>query len=211
MRAVDLHDDVADLARAAAPDPRPAAEHDPAADAGAPEDAEHRAVAAARAERGLGVGRHLDVVAERDRRAERACSAAWRAGSCPPSRAGSSRWRPCRRRRRRCPASRRPRGSAAAGSQPAAAAASRSARSIAAATSAGPPFVGVGRRACPSTACVGIDDDGLDLRSPEVDSAAQHAPEPPAQPPRMAPSRLPLNGFVPGTRLTSSKFVCARM
>ena len=70
MRAVDLHDDVADLARAAAPDPRLAAEHDPAADAGAPEDAEHRAVAAARAERGLGVGRHLDVVAERDRRAE---------------------------------------------------------------------------------------------------------------------------------------------
>ena len=43
QRAVDLHADVADLARAAAAEPRLAVEHDAAADPGAPEDAEHRA------------------------------------------------------------------------------------------------------------------------------------------------------------------------
>ena len=54
-----------------APDPWLAVEHDPAADAGAPEDAEQRAVGTARAERELGVGRDLDVVAEPDLGPER--------------------------------------------------------------------------------------------------------------------------------------------
>ena len=53
------------------PSPGPAVEHDPAADAGAPEHAEQRAVRPAGAERELGVGRDLDVVAEAHARAER--------------------------------------------------------------------------------------------------------------------------------------------
>src|SRR4029079_18071325 len=69
--AADPHDDVADLARRAAPRPRAAVEHDPAADARAPEDAEDRAVRAPGAERELGVGRDLDVVAEQRAGAER--------------------------------------------------------------------------------------------------------------------------------------------
>ena len=44
----DAHDDVADLARRVAPDPGLAVEHDAAADAGAPEDAEQRACTAGR-------------------------------------------------------------------------------------------------------------------------------------------------------------------
>ena len=46
-RAADADDHVADLARRAAADPRLAVEHDPAADAGAPEHAEQRARTAA--------------------------------------------------------------------------------------------------------------------------------------------------------------------
>src|SRR4051794_5249124 len=67
----DPHDDVADLAGGAAAGPRPAAEHDAAADAGAPEHAEQRVVRPARAELELRVGGDLDVVAEMRARAER--------------------------------------------------------------------------------------------------------------------------------------------
>ena len=67
-----LHDHrVADLAGAAATMPRLAVEDQAAADTGAPEDAEQRAVGPAGAEHELGVGRHADVVAQRDLRAER--------------------------------------------------------------------------------------------------------------------------------------------
>jgi hypothetical protein len=62
---------VADLAGRVAPGPRLAVEHDAAAHAGAPEHAEDRRVVAAGAELELRVGRHLDVVAEPDRHAER--------------------------------------------------------------------------------------------------------------------------------------------
>ena len=69
--AADADHDVADLAGDVAADPGLAVEHDAAADAGAPEHAEQRVVRAAGAERELRVGRHLDVVAERHRRAAR--------------------------------------------------------------------------------------------------------------------------------------------
>ena len=89
--AADAHDDVADLARRAAAGPRPAVEHDPAADAGAPEHAEQRPVGPAGAERELGVGGDLDVVAEVRARAERLLAARRRARTRPPSRAGCAR------------------------------------------------------------------------------------------------------------------------
>jgi hypothetical protein len=69
-RAVDAHDHVAELAGRAAPGPRPAVEHEPAADARAPEDAEQRPVLARRADLELRVRRQVDVVAERDRHLE---------------------------------------------------------------------------------------------------------------------------------------------
>ena len=59
--------------------------------------------------------------------------------------------------------------------RPAASAASRIAAAIASATSAGPPLVGVGWRASPSTFALGVDDRGLDLGPAEVDAAAQAA------------------------------------
>src|SRR4051812_16635643 len=68
--AADLHAHVADLARRAPPDPRLAVEHDPAADAGPPKDAQQRGVRLRGAELELGVDRDLHVVAERQRRAE---------------------------------------------------------------------------------------------------------------------------------------------
>jgi hypothetical protein len=67
-----LHDHgVTDLAGATAPVPRLAVEDQAAADAGAPEDSEQRAVGLTGAEHELRVGRDADVVAERDLRAER--------------------------------------------------------------------------------------------------------------------------------------------
>src|SRR5262249_15953826 len=62
--AAHLHDGVADLAGTTAPDPRLTVEHDPAANAGAPEDPEHRAIRPARAACKLTVGRDLPVVAD---------------------------------------------------------------------------------------------------------------------------------------------------
>src|SRR5206468_272719 len=70
-RAIALDDHMADLTRGAAAEPRAPVEDDAAAHAGAPEHAEQRAVRAPGAEQGLGVGRHLDVVAQGDPRAER--------------------------------------------------------------------------------------------------------------------------------------------
>jgi hypothetical protein len=62
---------VPDLAGGAAAEPWAPVEDDAAADAGAPEDAEERAVRAPGAQQRLGVGRDLHVVAERHPRAER--------------------------------------------------------------------------------------------------------------------------------------------
>src|SRR5215212_3993460 len=70
LRAADLDHHVADLARGVAAEPELAVEHHAAADAGAPEHAEQRAVALAGAERRLGHGGDVDVVAERYGRAE---------------------------------------------------------------------------------------------------------------------------------------------
>ena len=56
---------------------------------------------------------------------------------------------------------------------PAASAASTSASAICAATSSGPPSVGVGRRASPITSPFGGHDRRLDLRPAEVDAAAR--------------------------------------
>src|SRR6185503_20161969 len=69
--APDAHDHVADLAAGAPAGPRPAVEDDPAADPGPPEHAEQRPVGASGAERELGVGGDLDVVAQVQARAER--------------------------------------------------------------------------------------------------------------------------------------------
>ena len=82
--AADADDHVADLTGRVAADPRLAVEHDAAADAGAPEHAEQRAVRAARAERELRVGRHLDVVAEQHRRAAAPSRARFRMLKLPP-------------------------------------------------------------------------------------------------------------------------------
>ena len=68
--AVAAHDDVADLARGPAPEPGLAVEHEAAADAGAPEDAEDGVELAGGAELELRVGRDLDVVAELHGRAD---------------------------------------------------------------------------------------------------------------------------------------------
>src|SRR5204863_3825634 len=65
-RAALLHDRVADLTGAAAAEPMLTAEHQPAAHPGAPEDADQRVVRTTRAERGLGLRGHADVVADSD-------------------------------------------------------------------------------------------------------------------------------------------------
>src|SRR3954447_21027769 len=70
LRSAHLDHHVADLARGVAAEPELAVEHDAAADARAPEHAEQRAVAPAGAERRLGHGGDVDVVAERHGRAE---------------------------------------------------------------------------------------------------------------------------------------------
>src|ERR1035437_2115820 len=62
--AVDLHDHVPDLPRAAAARPRPPVEDQPAAHARPPEDAEQRAIQPPGPEPELGVGGHLHVVAD---------------------------------------------------------------------------------------------------------------------------------------------------
>ena len=136
------HDGVADLAGAAAAVPRLAVEDQAAADAGAPEDAEQRAVGAAGAEHELGLGRDADVVAEHDLRAERGLQRRREREARVASRAGCRRARRCPRRRRPSPGEPTPTPRSAAGSTDAACAASVSAAAIAFATSAGPPLVG---------------------------------------------------------------------
>ncbi len=59
-----LDDHVPDLAGPAASEPRLAVQDHAAADAGAPEHAQQRLIRLAGAELELGVGRHLDVVAD---------------------------------------------------------------------------------------------------------------------------------------------------
>src|SRR5436190_17696635 len=71
LRAVDLDDDVADLAGGAAATPLLAVQHQSAADTCTPEDAEDRMERLARAEPELGLGGHRDVVAQLDARSER--------------------------------------------------------------------------------------------------------------------------------------------
>ena len=70
-RSVELHDHVADLARRATAQPGLAVQNHSSANAGAPEDAKQRLVAAADAQPGFGFGRHLNVIAHRNRGAER--------------------------------------------------------------------------------------------------------------------------------------------
>jgi hypothetical protein len=143
---------VADLPGAAAPVPGLAVEDQAAADAGAPEDAEQRAVGRPAAEHELGVGRDADVVAERDLRAERRLQRRGEretgvpAGQVVGARDGSGRVSTL-------PGEPTPTPRSCAGSSLAALAASVSAAAIALATSAGPPVVGVGWRALPSTRC----------------------------------------------------------
>ena len=88
-----------------------------------------------------------------------------RAGCGPRRRRRSSRW--CR------PGEPTPTPASESVCTPAASAASTSALAISAATSAGPPSVGVWRRASPLTSPVGLDDRRLDLRPAEVDAAAE--------------------------------------
>ena len=86
LQPVHLHHDVADLGRGTAPRPALAVQHQAAADARAPEDAEHRPVALAGAEPVLGLGRDVDVVADPHRHAEVGRQRRRRAGTSPPSR-----------------------------------------------------------------------------------------------------------------------------
>ena len=131
--------------------PGPAVEHDPAADAGAPEHAEQRPVRPAGAERELGVGRDLDVVAEAQARAERLLERraegelALPVGQVARARDGA-------RRGSTSPGEPTPTPDSASVSTPASPAASVSAAAIAAATSwPGRRSTGVGWRAWPST------------------------------------------------------------
>ena len=162
-----------------------------AADAGPPEDAEQRVVAGARRRART---RRRSRPARRCRRctsqAERSVERRRRAGTSP-SQPGRLRALVTRCRRSTCPGEPTPTPASAGGSSPAAAPRRAAPRSISAATSAGPPAVGVGRRAEPSTVCGVVDDDRLDLRAAEVDAAeARHrrhdrrrraAPEPAAR------------------------------
>ena len=118
---------------------------------GPPEHADQRPVRLPGAELELRVGRDLHVVADEHRRSRARSTASGRARSVPPNPAGCARRRSCRSRRRRSRVSRRRSPASADGVTLAAAHASLTATAIAAATSGGPPVVGVGRRAEPST------------------------------------------------------------
>ena len=89
--AADLHDHVADLAGPAPAQPRLAVEDQPAADAGAPEHSQQRVVRTPGAEVELGLGRHLDVVADLDRVRRPRRRAPARARTFRPNRAGCAR------------------------------------------------------------------------------------------------------------------------
>ena len=95
LRAAALDDSVADLSRGAAAQPGLAVEHEAAADAGPPEDADQAGELAPGAEVELGLGRDLDVVADPDRRAQGLLQRLGERRSRRSSRAG------CGRRRRR--------------------------------------------------------------------------------------------------------------
>ncbi len=154
--AAVLDHHVADLPGRPAPGPPLAVEDQPAADAGAPEDAEDRVVGLAGAELELGVRsrRRRRCRSAPGRRARRRASGP--AGRCPPSPGGCGPRRRPRSPRSCRPASRRRRRSANRSRTPAASAASTSALAISSATSAGPPSVGVWRRASPLTSPVGL-------------------------------------------------------
>ena len=173
-RAAALDDHVADLAGGAATVPLLAAEDQPAADAGPPEDAEDGVVMAAGAELVLGVGGDADVVADRDPRPEGVGQArAEREAAAPVGqvlgvgddapvaarpRPGEPTPTPLQRRRSRPRRPPPPRGSAPA---------------IAVGDARRPVVVGRRMRA-PRRAprCSAVDDDRLDLRPAEVDPAA---------------------------------------
>ena len=190
-RAVALDDDMADLAGGAAADPRAAVEDDAAADAGAPEHAEQRAIRAPGAEqrtrRRWRPGRRCPA----HPRAERLGELVARGGSCPPSRAGCARWSPCPARRRRRRASRRRRRRARRSRRRPPRPPRCSAPTIAAATSVGPPLVGVGHARLAADLVVAVDDHRLDLRAAEVDAAAHGARVPAAPAVRSASRRRP--------------------
>ena len=168
-----LHDDVADLAGGVAADPRLAVEHDAAADAGAPEDAEQRVVRRARrrarTRRRSRPGRRCRATTG----APQASSSALRRSKLPPQpgqvlgagdgarvvvdlagRADADAFE-------RATSRRRPRS-----------AASRSAAAISAATSAGRPASGSGGATGRRTSLAVVDDDRLDLGAAEIDAAA---------------------------------------
>ena len=148
-RAAALDHHVADLAGRPAADPALAVEDQAAADPGAPEDAEDRVVGLAGAELELGVRwrRRRRWRPGPGRRAPLRASS--RAGSCRPSRAG------CRASETspvcslELPGEPTPTPASESVCTPAASAASISACAISWATSAGPPLVGVWRRASP--------------------------------------------------------------
>ena len=172
-------DHVADLAGAAASQPRLAVEDQPAADAGAPEHAEHRVVWLAGAQLELRLGGHLDVVAEVDGGAEARSRARRQLERFRPirqvarvgDRAGAlvdvarrADTDPGQRRRSR----RRPPPPPPASPPP-------SARRL----PAGRPRSGSAGAPGPSTLLLGVDDDRLDLGSAEIDSSPQRRSSPP--------------------------------
>ena len=173
LRAVSLDDHVADLARGAAAEPRLAVEDDATADAGAPEDAEDRRVRFAGAELELGFGGDLDVVSDRDLRAERVAERLPERERRVPAGEVRRAGRPCPLPGRRHRASRRrlpraPPSRSRLRRQPRAARRPSPRRRF-----GGPPSCGVGRRAWPSDLVSVVDDDRLDLRSAEVDAASE--------------------------------------
>ncbi len=120
QRAVDLDHHVADLAGAAAPEPRLPVEDQPAADAGAPEHAEQRPVWLAGAELELGVGRDLHVVADVHRRCRAAPRQRRPEREAPvPVRAGCARSTPRRLAASTTPGEPTPTPFSSAGSTPA--------------------------------------------------------------------------------------------
>ena len=155
--------------------PRPSqtlpVEHDAAADAGAPEHAEQRAVRLRGAELELRVGGDGDVVGEPDRRAERRPELLGeRVGALPVGQVAGARDRAglVVDHAGRADADRR---EVARARRSAPSSASRIAPTIASATSAGPPSVGVGMAGGAEHLVVLVHHDRLDLRAAEVDAA----------------------------------------
>ena len=164
----DAH--VPDLARGAAARGRTRPSSDePAADAGAPEDAEERPHAAPRAEPPLGLDGDVDVVAEHDRARRAAAATAGRERErLVPARRCSATWSTMPASRRRCcPARRCPRRRAPSDPTPASSS-RRLAHRLGDVARRPPP--GRRRAACPAaprraTFAARAGDDGLDLRA----------------------------------------------